>query len=407
MNTQTLSPGMRRIPMLIAVAALLLVLAYLGYSLTAQAERPARESHNRTPPPDVTVVERLPERYRAQVTAYGAAEPHYMLTMTAKVNGYVTALSPQFEVGSVVAAGDLLAQLEDSDYRSALANAEETLAAARLTALEEERQAVQAQAEWRSAGLNGEPDSELVLRQPYLDAARASLNSAQAGVSSAAADLAHTHISAPFDAAVIERLIAPGSYVQAGTEIATLYSSDRVDITLALSQQDWAKLPPVSELINSEWPVLLRDVETGEEWTAYVDRIEQHLDATTRQRALIVAVDRPLDQSTALLPGSFIEAKIPGRSLDGLWQLPSSSVSQRGEVWYVTEDNTLANFVADISFSEGENVYVTAPAALADKPQRVLLHPLSGYLVGMQVTAINPATTSVAAHTVQENNDNG
>lgn len=406
MNTLTHSMGTRRLPLIIAAVALLLVLAYLAYSLAAQAQRPARESHTGTPAPDVTVVERLPERYRAQVTAYGAAQPHYALTVTAKVSGYVTSLSPQFEVGGVIAAGDLLAQLEDSDYRSALSIAEETLAAARLAVLEEERQVVQAQTEWRSAGLEGEPDSELVLRQPYLDAALASLNSAEASVDTAATDLAHTRITAPFDAAVIERYIAPGSYVQAGTEIATLYSSDRVDITLALSSQDWAKLPPVNELQDGSWPVRLRDVETGDEWTAHVDRIEQHLDSTTRQRALIVTVDNPLAQSTPLLPGSFVEAKIPGRSVDGLWQLPSSAVSQRGEVWYVTPDNTLDNFVAEISFSEGENVYVSVPSTLADKPQRVLLHPLSGYLVGMQVTAANRAA-AVASHPVQEDSDNG
>jgi membrane fusion protein, multidrug efflux system len=406
MNTLTHSPGMRRLPLIIAAVVLLLVLAYLGYSLAAQAQRPARESHTATPPPDVSIVERLPERYRAQVIAYGAVEPHYALTMTAKVSGYVTSLSPQFEAGGVIAAGDLLAQLEDSDYRSALSIAEETLAAARLAVLEEERQVVQAQTEWRSAGLEGEPDSELVLRQPYLDAALASLNSAEANVNSAATDLAHTRITAPFNAMVIERHVAPGSYVQAGTEIATLYSSDRVEITLALSSQDWAKLPPVNELKGGAWPVRLRDVETGDEWTAHVDRIEQHLDSTTRQRALIVTVDNPLAQSTPLLPGSFVEAKIPGRTVDGLWQLPSSAVSQRGEVWYVTPDNTLDNFVADISFSEGENVYVSAPTALTGTPQRVLLHPLSGYLVGMQVTAVNPAE-ALASQPTQENSDNG
>lgn len=406
MNTPTLSPGARRLPLVIAAVALVLVLAYLAYSLAAQAQRPARESHAGTPAPDVSVVERLPERYRARVTAYGAVEPHYALTVTAKVSGYVTSLSPQFEAGGVVAAGDLLAQLEDSDYRSALSIAEETLAAARLAVLEEERQVVQAQTEWRSAGLEGEPDSELVLRQPYLDVALASLNSAEASVDSAATDLAHTRIVAPFDAAVIERYIAPGSFVQAGTEIATLYSSDRVEITLALSSQDWARLPPSKEFSDGAWPVLLRDVETGNEWTAHVDRIEQHLDSTTRQRALIVTLDNPLAQSTPLLPGSFVAANIPGRSVDGLWQLPSSAVSQRGEVWYVTPDNTLDNFVADISFSEGENVYVTVPTELADTPQRVLLHPLSGYLVGMRVTAVNPAE-AVAAHPVQEDSDNG
>ena len=36
----------------------------------------------------------------------------------------------------------------------------------------------------------------------------------------------------------------------------------------------------------------------------YVGRVEQHMDSTTRQRALIVVVDAPLQQETALLAGS-------------------------------------------------------------------------------------------------------
>ncbi len=407
MKFWTTSPQMRRTPLVIAGSALLLVVLYLAYSLAAQAQRPARETHSTTPPPDVSIVERLPADYQAQVTAYGEVEPHYALTMTAKVSGYVTALSPHFEAGGVITAGETLLQLEESDYRSALSSAQETLAAARLTLLEEQRQAVQAQAEWQSVGLDGEPDSELVLRQPYVDAAQASVNSAEASVASAQSNLSHTRITAPFDAAVVERLVVPGSYVQAGTEIATLYSSDRVEITLALSGQDWAKLPPISELEDSLWPVLLRDVESGEVWTGYVDRIEQHLDTTTRQRALIVAVDKPLEQSTALLPGSFITAKIPGRSLDGLWQLPNSALSQRGEIWYVTSDNTLDNFTANVSFSEGDKIYVVAPETLAEEPQRILLHPLSGYLAGMHVTPVSPPVTTVAAQDSQEINDNG
>jgi RND family efflux transporter MFP subunit len=333
--------------------------------------------------------------------------PHYALTVTAKVSGYVTALSPVFEAGAVVAADETLLQLEDSDYRSALASSQESLAAARLALLEEQRQAVIAQAEWDSAGLEGEPDSELLLRQPYVDAAVASLHRAEAAVASAQKDLAHTRIAAPFDAIVVERLVAPGSYVQAGTNIATLYSSDRVEITLALSAQDWRKLPGVDQLTASRWPVQLRDIESGDEWTGYVARVEQHLDSTTRQRALIVAVDDPLQQGTALLPGTFVDANIPGREIEGLWQLPNSALSQRGEIWYVARDGTLASFVANLSYSEEDRIYVAPPAALASAPQQVLLHPLSSYLAGTPVTAVETGATALVVQAAGEQDDNG
>jgi RND family efflux transporter MFP subunit len=397
----------RRIPLAIAVAALLLALVYIAYSLSALAQRPPRESRGSVTAPDVSVVTILPGTYEASVEAYGAVDAHYTATLAAKVSGYATVLSPAFEAGGVVTQGQTLLQLEDSDYRSALFNAQESLALARLALLEEQRQAVQAQAEWRGAGLEGEPDSELVLRQPYVDAALASVKSAEADAASAQVDLDHTQIAAPFNAIVVERLVAPGSYVQAGSDIATLFSSDRVEIGLALSAADWRKLPPVSELQSGNWPVFLRDIESGDNWTGYVSRVAQHLDSTTRQRAVIVAVDRPLQQTVALLPGTFVDARIPGRAIEGLWQLPNSALSQRGEIWYVAPDNTLASFVADLSFSEGDKLYVIPPAALAGSAQQVLLHPLSGYLVGMPVTPVAAEPTPAITLDTQEQSNNG
>ena len=397
----------RAMPLVFAAAALVLVVVYTAYTLSAEAERPTRAPRDSALVPDVSVVELLPDTYRAQVSAYGAVIPHYELTVTAKVSGYVTELSPVFEAGAVVGSGQTLLQLEDSDYRSALFDAQESLAAARLTLLEEQRQAVVAQAEWDSAGLEGEPDSELLLRQPYVDAAAASLDRAEAAVVSAQTDLDHTRIVAPFDAIVVQRMVAPGSYVQAGTSIATLYSSDRVEVTLALSAQDWRKLPPVEQLAGGRWAVQLRDIESGNEWTGYVARVEQHLDSSTRQRALTVAVDQPLQQATPLLPGTFVDARIPGREVEGLWQLPNSALSQKGEIWYVSQAGTLASFEANLSHSEGDRIYVLPPAGLAGEPQQVLLHPLSGYLVGTPVTAVPTQTSAVVVQVGGEHDDNG
>ena len=101
---------------------------------------------------------------------------------------------------------------------------------------------------------------------------------------------------------------------------------------------------------DGKWPVELTSVENGQNWSGRILRLEQHLDDTTRQRALIIAVDRPLDLDTPLLPGTFVKALIKGRSVDNLWKLPSAALSQRGEIWYVKADKTLDKFSTDPVF---------------------------------------------------------
>jgi hypothetical protein len=119
-----------------------------------------------------------------------------------------------------------------------------------------------------------------------------------------------------------------------------------------------------------------------------VHRALQHLDSTSRQRTLLLAVDAPLDQSPPLLPGTFVEAELSGRTLDNLWQLPGSALSRRGEIWYVTDDNTLARFSTEPLFSHGAYIYVEVPAECAATAIRVVVHPLNSYLPGMIVQPV-------------------
>ena len=325
------------------------------------------------------------------MSGYGEARAHYELTLAAQVAGRVESISESFESGRQVAEGAVLVQLKDSDYRAALASAEKDLASARLDLMEEERQGVQAAAEWKASGLRGQPDSELVLRKPQLAAAKAAVANYEAARVSAREDLAETRITAPFDAQVVKRNVAPGSYVQVGTEIATLYSVDRAEVSVALSARDWSNLPDLATLTRGNWPATLTSVEDGQVWTGRVLRAERHLDEATRQRALVIAVDRPLEQTPPLLPGTFLKAEVAGREIGGLWLLPNAARSQRGEIWLVGPDDTLENFAAEPAFSDAQGIYVAAPEALRGTAQRVLVHPLNGYLPGM---AVNPVEVS-------------
>lgn len=370
---------------LVAIITLTAVIFFTHHLIAEQADRSGPPPSSQPQHPDVAVIRVEGAAYNARIRGYGETQTHFALTLTAQTSGQVIEQSEMFEPGCQVSKGAVLIQLEASDYQSAVANAESELASARLALLEEQRQASQAQAEWQASGLSGEPDSALVLRHPQLIAAEAAVSKAEAALTSAAKNLSRTKITSPFDAIVVERRTAPGSYLQAGAEVATLYSTDMVEIAVPLSTRDWANLPDPATLSDERWPVQLTAVENGQTWSGYALRAQQHVDSSSRQRTLLVAVDSPLKQVPALLAGTFVEARISGSRVDNIWELPSSALSQRGEVWYVTEQDTLARFSTEPVFSSGNFIYVAVPEELAPSPTRVVVHPLSSYLPGMIV----------------------
>ncbi|WP_413282558.1 efflux RND transporter periplasmic adaptor subunit [Vibrio sp. MA40-2] len=348
--------------------------------------------------PSVVVLEVEADTYKALVKGYGEAVAHYAMTYSAEVSGRVIELKDDFATGKLVKQGQVLAQLENTSYLQAVAEAKSNLAQAKLDLLEEQRTGEQARLEWQRSGIEGEPNSPLVLREPQLAVQKAAVENATYSLKKAQQDLAKTIIKAPFDALIVERNIQPGSYVQTGTSIAELYSTDRVEIDIPLSMKQWQSLPNMTnndlqngELENDDlanqanktWPVTLYSSDGENSWQGYVRRIEQHVDTTSRQRSLIVAVDQPFEQPVALLPGTFVQAHIEGAELDNTWKLPASAISQQGDIWYLTDNNQLNKVPAEKVFEKSGSVYVQ-PIENSHSA-KIIKRPLSNYVVGMQV----------------------
>lgn len=340
--------------------------------------------------PDVTVMAVEELGYNAVITGLGESEPHYKMTLAAEISARVEELNPNFETGQILKKGDILVWLEDIEYRAAVAAAKSDLAQSRLDLLEEERQVTQALSDWGSSGLEGEPDSKLVLRQPQLTAALAAVETAQVSLELARKNIGKTKITAPFDCLVVSRQATPGSYLQAGSEIASLYSIDKVEIAVPLSSSEWDNLPQSSEIPGH--PVTVIGVEDGRTWQGKISRLERHVDTKTRQRRVIVEIDEPLSLSEQLLSGTFVRVEISGKRVDKLWKLPGSALSQRGEIWYVTDQNSLAAFSAEPVFSDDTFIYVQPPEDLAGTTREIVVHPLASYLVGMKINPLQEET---------------
>ncbi|AEF55433.1 efflux RND transporter periplasmic adaptor subunit [Marinomonas posidonica] len=359
-----------------------------GKGPTMSDSRAHQDTNNDESAVKVSVIKVQSGEYAPIIQGTAVTAPRYSLTLTSQVSGEVIEISPQLEAGKRVKQGDVLAVLRNRELNSAVASAEKTLASAELALKEEVRQGDQAKAEWQAAGFTDQPDSDLTWRIPQLAEAKAEVNSAKAALMEARENLQHTKVVAPFNGLVTARTISPGSYLSSSSEIATLYSTDRVEITLELASSDWAKLPDAKALLAGDWPVTVKSIDSQASWAGTVISVGQHIDTTTRMRSLNLAVEAPLDQASPLLPGAFVTVELQGKTLQNLWKLPNSALSQRGDIWFIDENHRLDYFPTTPLFVDAQYTYILVPEMMRDTPYSVLTKPYNSYQKGTLVDAM-------------------
>ncbi|HBW98415.1 MAG TPA: efflux RND transporter periplasmic adaptor subunit [Pseudoalteromonas sp.] len=365
---------------LVAIVCIGLAISYNGQKMVQQANGPKPEPA-KSVAPNVSVINAVPSTYQAYVSGHGEAKAHWALSLKAQVKGEITNMSEQFATGNVVKKGQVLAQIDNTEYLQAVASAKATLADAKLALQEEQDLGNQAKREWQRSGVTQAPNSPLVFRTLQLEAAQATADNAQYALQTAQRDEKNTHISAPFDAVILSRDVDLGTYVSIGDTLATLNSTDKVEISVPLSLSQWQNLAS-----DKSGEVILSDVTTQNQWQGYIARFEQHLDDSSRQRSVVVALDKPFEQATPLLPGTFLAVQIAGKALNNVIKLPASAVSQEGLIWYVNEQNTLMSIQAQKLFERGDYVYISPIEGHTNL--RVVARPLVSYLNDMLVNPI-------------------
>jgi RND family efflux transporter MFP subunit len=325
--------------------------------------------------------------YTASVQAFGKAVPYWKTDIVSAVSGRLVELAPAFDAGRIVPKGDLLAKVEDVEYRSALAAHERELADAKLAYVQEQHRVKQAEKDWKRMGQVGQPASSLVLRKPQLEAAMARVKAAEGAVAKAWNDFQNTLIVAPYDAAVIERKVALGTYVTAGTVVGSVYGADRVEVRFPLTEQQCSllNLDAMDEASRFGAKVPMTSVtDSRDKWVGTLTGLELQISGTTRQRIAIVMVENPLDGSQPLLPGTFVRAEVPGAVVEDTFAVPESSLTQAGDIWYADNSNSLRRIKPEVRFRRNGKVFIQAPEDL--KAMDVVVRPLNSYLEGTSVS---------------------
>ncbi len=366
--------------LIFAIASLVCTVAIAIFFLSNNNE-PLEVKENKQQIRPVSIIEVTPGDFHSTITAYGESLPIWQVQLRSRVQGEVLEVFETFRVGNKIAKGTPLLQIDQTDYKVNLAQAQLGYKRAMTELLVEEREGINASDAWKRAGLKGSPASPLVLRQPYLDMTKAQMGAAEELIKQAKKQIADTTVTAPFDALIIHRHVSPGATLMEGEEIGNLYGIDTFVIGLHLGLEDWKKLP-----INWKGAtVTLLDKTEQHQWTGTLVREGKKFERNSRLRTLFVEVENPLEQDPPLLPGTFLKARIPGRTISGLLKVPDSARTPQGLVWYIDNNNQLRSVQATPEFREAGELFFKYNKK---KSVKIAINPNSSFVNGLAVTPV-------------------
>ncbi len=320
----------------------------------------------------------------------GTVQPLQEIDLVPQVTGKVVFVSPDLVNGGAFHQGDILLRIDPDDYQlaatSARAKVKET--ESRLQLAEEE--AAAARLEWRTYQADSSsPDKNpppLVAKEPQLAAAKAELEAVRADLQKALLDLERTELKAPFDGRVSQESLDIGQYVLAGKALATLYSTEAVEIMLPLEDDAvfWFNVPGFSpgDLPGSRAEIRARIAGLERTWPGTVVRSEGKLDERTRMINVVIRAQRPYAKRPPLAVGLFVTVDIKGRTLPNAAVIPRSALHEDNIVWVADRNNRLHFQKVEVARAQGNQVIVKAGLK---NGQKVVITALKAVTDGMTV----------------------
>jgi len=346
-------------------------------AVSLYAMKPEQKADKKTPPPikRVSVQEASPGTYPARVTAYGEVNAKWTTTVRAQVAGRIIRINDTLLPGRRLKAGELIIELDPTNYLAVLAQARLECENARVNLIQVERRASQAVSDWKGSGIKQAPVSPLVFHAPQLKAARARVTYTQKTVDKAKNDLNQTRILAPYDGVVGERFADKGETLFAGDQVVTLISTNDVEIRVNL---DGAQVNTMGDWQDTRVDIL--DPATGRAWTGKLVRDAGMVDPKNRLRKFYL---KPKTPDPELLPGMFVTAVINGAFRHNLLALPESCLTREGDIWFVDKEDRLRRLPAKVAFYEKGKVYIENIGGMASL--KVVTAPAAGFIAGTKV----------------------
>lgn len=377
----------------------------------------------------VNVVPFEPGTIAPELTVFGEVRSRTTLDIRPSVSGQVVEISPNFEEGGRVSAGDVLLRLDPADAETALARVEADIRDAEAEVRDAERALALATDDWSAATEQLALREQALARQQDLqtrgvgtaaavEAAELAVSSARQSVlsrsqsvaqSEGRLDSAHnalarldinfaeaerrlseTVVYAAFDGTLSGVSVVPGGRVSQNEQLGTLIDPRALEVAFRVSTSQYARLLDDDGALILAPASIRLDVQGIElTSTGQITRESAAVGEGQTGRLLFARIE----DARGLRPGDFVTVGVTEPELPFVALLPSTALGSDNTVLAIGEEDRLQTVSVELLRRQGDDVIVRS----GELPGRDVVAertPLLG--AGIKVNPLRPGAGEMA-----------
>ena len=350
--------------------------------------RPGRFGAALAPVQAATATSEAVPRYLSGLGTVTAANT---VTVRSRVDGQLLAI--HFTEGQQVKAGDLLAEIDPSQFKVALGQAEGQLAKDRATLANARRDLARYQ---QLVKTNLVSRQELDTQQSLVSETQGTIKADEAAVASAQLQLDWSRITAPIDGRVGLKQVDIGNQIASGdtTGIVVLTQTHPIDVVFTLPENQIATVVQAQKagkkLAVEAWDRTNKQkISEGS-----LLSLDNQIDVTT---GTIKLKARFTNQDDALFPNQFVNARMLVDTEQNAVVIPTAALQMGNEghfVWVLNDENKVSKHTVTPGIQDSLKVVINAGLSAGD---RVVTDGIDRLTEGAKVEVVEAQDAATAA----------
>jgi multidrug efflux pump subunit AcrA (membrane-fusion protein) len=376
--------------------ALITFFTFTCYAIFSSPPQSDRKPPNKIDP-SVEVIKTEQTDHQVTISAQGLiTASNKTITLASQVSGVIAKTHSNFIPGGLIPAGEVIVQIDQTDFEIALSDAQAKLILAKESLKLEQGQQRLAKREFALNNNMFVDDGEnkaLALRVPQLRKVQAQVLLAQNDVKKAEVSLQRTRLILSYDSRVLSVFKTQGELTNQQTSVGVLTKANEHWLELKFRAKNMGRL--VTRTTESSGALVTFNINNKRYHGEVISLLADLVNATKMSGVIVEINMRSLIESeaanSALLIGTYISATIAAGTIHNAYAIPRESLINNQGVFVVDKNRLLQSRPATLKWESKDSAIVDIELEMDDQ---VITSQVFGIAVGTKVNAINKVKTN-------------